>query len=132
MKFEYELNYDFVKEELSFKVTKQPESLRKNDMTRLFVKYTKDRDYKVKTYLRPAIYRHATADVIFIRGNDRLCDNDTVCTCVAPDEALHIAEVLKEFQKWVEENVDTEVKMTVSEIEKKLGYKIKIVAEDER
>lgn len=131
MKFEYELNYDFVKEELSFKVTKQPESLRSTTTERcLFETMVNGVKRKVFSTREPEIGR--CTDDMWIRGYNVESDSRINTKHISPSKAADIATLMKKFQEWVEENVDTEVEMTVSEIEKKLGYKIKIVAEDEK
>lgn len=124
MKFEYELNYDFVKGELSFKITKMPEKYR---ATGLVVKIPVGIGiWKIESVACPSI---STWDhTIYLRGNHRSDDDLRLTIPYDLIDANTISEVLKQFQEWVEK--DKEVIMTVSEIEKKLGIKnLKIVKE---
>lgn len=125
MKFEYELNYDFVTEELTFKVTKMPESLRgKEDIKKFTVD---DEEISVLSMGHPEISDH----YIFLRGTTMGMDNEIHESVQTIDNAFRVAKALKEFQSWVEhEYEEPKVEMTVAEIEEKLGIKnLKIVKE---
>ena len=126
MKFEYELNYDFVEEKLSFKITKMPEKYRST--IRAGKNFNVNgRDWSIRSVSSPEIKLHMRQ--IYLRGcADEYDDRIHTVDC-AFSNAKDIACVLKLFQKWVEED-DDEVVMTVAEIEKKLGIKnLKIVKE---
>jgi hypothetical protein len=118
MKFEYELNYDFVSEKLSFKILKMPEKLRKNTDNKIIT--DRGTTIEIKSLFHPEIGYNAN---IFLRGVDCSRDNDTSVVIKKPLEALDIADALAKFQKWVEENTEAEIVMTIKEIEQKLGIK---------
>lgn len=124
MKFEYELNYDFVNEELSFKITKMPEKYRGRKDITIPVDGENWNFYS-------AFYPELSYDcrTIYLRGSDKGKDFDVNKLSYDYSEAIDISKALKAFQEWVEEDND-EVVMTVAEIEKKLGIKnLKIVKE---
>lgn len=129
MKFEYELNYDFVNEKLTFKVTKMVESLRHKGDIKSFEVHGSD--WWVKSYGYPDITKNNA--YIYLPGRDGSQDDSEVVISCDNAQAITISKVLKEFQSWVEnEYVDPNerVEMTVAEIEEKLGIKnLKIVKE---
>jgi hypothetical protein len=116
MKFEYELKYDFVTGALSFEVTKMEESLRcKGEITSI-------NGYAICSYSFPELKRHSNN--IYLRGSEKHKDNVLRIIDCTKERACEIAQVLKEFQSWVEtECKEPEVVMTIAEIKEKLGIK---------
>lgn len=125
MKFEYKLNYDFVKEELSFQVTKMEESLRGiTDITTID-------GWKFISISLPTIQFNRMYHKIYLPGT--FVENDSDISIIECDyeTAYGMDKVLKKFQDWVEANCpETTVEMTIAEIEEKLGiHNLKIIKE---
>ena len=127
MKFEYELNYDFVTGELTYKINKMPESLRYKGKIIDFC--SNGHCWWIKSYQFPEILINSGS--IYLRGRYTYRDDEKCIIKVSPEKAIEISDVLDQFQEWVEnEYEEPKVEMTVAEIEKKLGIKnLKIVKE---
>lgn len=130
MRFEYNLKYDFVDSKLSFQITKMEESLRgKCDIKELIID---GEDWHIKSISYPAIYAgdERMSNLIYLAGSSRESDSREIYFYCDAELALTIAKVLKEFQSWVEnEYEEPKTEMTIAEIEKALGKKIKVVKE---
>lgn len=125
MKFEYELNYNFVNENYTFKVTKMPESLRcKGTIKKIDIEGT---TIRIESVSYPELYSEA----VFLRGANEGADDRVDNTTMSINSIIKLGKALKEFQRWVEnEYEEPKVEMTVAEIEEKLGIKnLKIVKE---
>lgn len=124
MKFEYKLDYDFVSGEMHFEIKKMPEKFR-NTFKVTQILSANDNVWSIESLILPDI----VPEKIFLRGSDTGSDDSIVTRIVDPEYAIEVADVLKKFQKWVEDNC-SETCMTIAEIEAKLGIKnLKIIKE---
>lgn len=124
MKFEYKLNYDFVKEELSFQVTKMEESLRGKYLI------TTINGYEI--WSCDNIELRGGSDSIYLPGDDTKRDDDVARFDCGTEDAINIALAIAKFQIWVEANYGEHkpVEMTIAQIEEKLGiHNLKIIKE---
>ena len=126
MKFEYDLAYNFVSNELSFKITEMPEDFR--DVGKITeITSSENNRWEIKSSSHPEIM--GEHKIIYLRGICEGKDDLTHKLLVSKHRAREIAEVLEKFQKWVEDS-RTETVVTIAEIEEKLGIKnLKIVKE---